>query len=696
MPDLRSPVLARYNAGPGFISRPDRPTLGGVSTLPTAVKRLLLGRPYRSDAEPRALLRKRVALPVLASDAISSTAYAPEEIFLVLSVAGLSAYTFTLWVGIAVAIVLAVVVAGYRQNVRAYPSGGGDYEVAATNLGPRAGLLVAAALMVDYVLTVAVSVAAAVSNIGAVVPVIDRHRVLFAVLAVAVIAAINLRGVREAGAVFAVPTYLFVITLAGMLVWGLFEVFVRGTELRAESADFGLVGTGGDLTGLALVLVLARAFASGSSALTGVEAIGNAVPSLRPPKARNAATTLTALAVVTISLLLSMIVLADRAGVKIAADPATQLVGAPEGYRQQTMVAQLAQAVFADFPPGFYLVVSVTALILLFAANSAFNGFPVLASVLAERGYLPAQLHTRGGRLALSNGIVALAVAAALLIIGAKASVTGLIQLYIVGVFFAFTAGQIGMVRHWNRALTTVTVGERRRMRRARAVNALGAVVTGLVLAIVLITKFTAGAWVVLVLMAALMTIMEAIRRHYRAIAAQLDPAGFSPVLPSRIHTVVLVSRLHKPTLRALAYARAIRPDRLEAVTVDVDQRETAALRKAWEDGEMALPLKVLESPYRLIAPPVGEYVRRLRAAAPRDVVMVVIPEYVVGRWWEQVLHNQSALRIKSRLLFQRGVMVTSVPWQLAPTGRRGARAARPGGADGDGYDDGAEDDGGR
>jgi len=634
-------------------------------------KRVLLGRPLRSDALGHTLLPKRIALPVFASDALSSVAYAPEEIFLVLSVAGLSAYAFSSWIGIAVAVVMAVVVTSYRQNVHAYPSGGGDYEVATKNLGVAAGLTVGSALIVDYVLTVAVSISSAAQNIGSAVPFIDHHKVLFATAAIVILTAVNLRGLREAGVAFAIPAYAFIVCLGAMVLWGLIRIFVLHTDLRAPSSNFELHAEQSHLAGLAFVFLIARAFSSGCAALTGVEAISNGVPAFRKPKSRNAATTLLMLGAIAITLFMGMIVLAERLGVVIAEDPATQLTGTPEGYRQKTMVAQIAETVFSGFPIGFYLVTGVTALILVLAANTAFNGFPVLASVLAQDRHLPSQLRTRGDRLAFSNGIVLLAAAAIALVWAFDAEVTKLVQLYIVGVFVSFTLSQMGMITHWTRHLATETdPQERRHMHRSRIVNSVGLAMTATVLVIVLVTKFVAGAWIAIVAMVAVFLVMRAIHRHYARVAVELERGQWDGVLPSRTHSLVLVSKLHRPTLRALAYARATNPDTLEAVTVNVDDEETRRLVHAWEESDIDVPLKVIDSPYREITRPVLDYVKRRRGDSPREVVTVFVPEYVMGYWWEQLLHNQSALRLKSRLLFQPGVMVTSVPWQLRSSSR--------------------------
>jgi hypothetical protein len=366
---------------------------------------------------------------------------------------------------------------------------------------------------------------------------------------------------------------------------------------------------------------------------------------------------------------MGMIVLAMKTGVKVAERPAEQLIGAPADYRQKTLVAQLADAIFRDFPLGLYLITGVTALILILAANTAFNGFPVLGSILAKDRYLPRQLLTRGGRLAFSNGIVFLALAAIAFVVAFDAEVTALIQLYIVGVFVSFTLSQIGMVRHWTRLLRTEDdPEERRRMIRSRIINTIGCISTGSVLIVVLATKFLAGAWIAILAMGSLFILMKAINRHYAAVSRELTPVEAEQreiVLPSRNHAVVLVSTMQLPTLRALAYARATRPDVLEALSVDVNEVETRRLTAEWEASDVTTPLKVLASPYREITGPIIDYIRRINREAPRTVITVFIPEYVVGHWWESLLHNQSALRLKTRLRFMPNVVVASVPWQL-------------------------------
>ena len=654
-----------------------RPRVLAVPTSGRVVKRVLVGRAMRSDRLGETLLPKRLALPIFASDALSSVAYAPDEIFLTLGLAGgFLALTHSWEIGLCVVGVMLVVVASYRQNVHAYPSGGGDYEVATTNLGPKAGLTVAAALLVDYVLTVAVSISSGVQNAAAALPFIRGHEVIVAVGLVALLTAMNLRGVRESGKAFALPVYLFMVSVIGMGVVGVIRE-VTGTLPQAESAGLTLAPEDGfkSLGSFAMMFLLLRAFSSGCAALTGVEAISNGVPAFKKPKSRNAASTLLLMGLISITMLMSMLTLAKWTGIKYAEDPQKQLLQAngqpvPDSYVQDTIMGQVAKAVFSGFHPGVVLVSIVAGLILILAANTAFNGFPVLGSILAKDGYLPRQLHTRGDRLAFSNGILILAGAAALLIVIYDAEVTKLIQLYIVGVFVSFTLSQTGMIRHWNRHLRLERDGaERRKMMRSRVINAVGATMSGVVLVVVLVTKFMHGAGYAIAAMVVIFFIMLRIRKHYERVRAELrisDDDLDAQMLPSRVHAIVLVSKIHKPTLRALAYARATRPSKLEAITVNVEPDETKALQEEWDRRDIPVPLKALDSPYREITRPVVEYVKSLRSGHPRDVVVVYIPEYVLGKWYEQVLHNQSALRLKGRLLFTPGVMVASVPWQLA------------------------------
>jgi amino acid transporter len=631
-------------------------------------KRLLVGRALSSEQLGETLLPKRIALPVFASDALSSNAYATQEILITLALGGAALYSYAPWVAALVVLVFFVVVASYRQNVHAYPSGGGDYEVVTTNLGARAGVFVASALLVDYILTVAVSISSAVANVASAVPAIGEHTVTWAVGVIVLIVLMNLRGVRESGSAFAIPVYGFILSIFGMVGYAAFRI-LNGDTLRAESADFTILAEG-TFTGVALAYLIARAFSSGTTALTGIEAISNGVPAFRKPKSKNAATTLLMLGIIATSMFSLITWLSIYTGVKVTEKNADLLgPGGVPVTEQKTVMVQIAQAVFGDFHLGTFLVTATTALILALAANTAFNGFPVLGSILARDGYLPRQLHTRGDRLAFSNGILVLAALAILLVIIYRADVTALIQLYILGVFVSFTMSQFGMIRHWNRLMRTgnPSPSERRRMLRSRTVNSIGFVMTGSVLIIVLVTKFTRGAWIVCIAMPLLYLLMQSIRRHYDLVKIELAADEDEKVmLPSRVHAIVLVSKVHKPTLRALAFARATRPSSLEAVTVDVDPGDTAALSAEWDRRAIPVPLKVLDSPYREVTRPILDYVRNVRRDSPRDLVIVYVPEYVVGRWWEQVLHNQSALRLKARLLFLPGVMVCAVPWQLA------------------------------
>lgn len=627
-------------------------------------KRFFFGRALRSDRLGETLLPKRIALPVFASDALSSNAYATQEILIVLALGGFSLYSFGPWVALAVVLLYFVVVASYRQNVHAYPGGGGDYTVVSQNLGPKWGVFTASALLVDYTLTVAVSISAAVANLGSVFPVISDHAAWWAVGIIILITLINLRGIRESGVAFAIPTYLFIASIAVLVGTGIIRT-VMGADLTAESAGWEIIAED-EVTGLALAFLVARAFSSGTTALTGIEAIANGVPSFRKPKSRNAATTLLLLGVISMAMFASITWLALSTGVKVTGDDA-DLVGLPEGQPQKTVIVQVAQAVFGEFTIAVLVISLATALILALAANTAFNGFPVLGSILARDGYLPRQLHTRGDRLSYSNGIIVLAAFAVVLVIVFQADVSSLIQLYIIGVFVAFTLGQIGMLRHWNRQLRRdPSPEERRRMQRSRVINAVGAALTGVVLILVLVTKFLQGAWIVVVAMPIIFLIMQGIHRHYDRVREELAVGDEIHVtLPARVHGIVLISKLHKPALRALAYARATRHDTLEALTVDVDPADTAALRRDWERRDIPVTLRVIESPYREITRPIIDYIKRVRRDSPRDLVTVYVPEYVVGHWWEQLLHNQSALRLKTRLLFAPGVMVVSVPWQL-------------------------------
>jgi amino acid transporter len=621
-------------------------------TGPNVLKRVLLGRALRSQQLHETLLPKSLALPVFASDPLSSVAYATEEIMLVLATGGAAYLAFSKWIAAAIAALLVIVVLSYRQTCHAYPSGGGAFAVSLDNFGENAALIAAAALLVDYVMTVAVSVVAGVAGITSAVPSLSKHAVALSVGFVVLLLIANLRGVKESGKVFAVPTYLFVsLTYLMFLVAA---IKASGGALHDASTATQELHRTAHVGGVLTLVLLMKAFASGCTALTGVEAISNGVPAFRKPKARNAASTLVIMGGLSVSMFVGITVLALH--LKARAQPS----GNP------TVISQLAATTFGSHAFLFYLYQAATAGILILAANTAFNGFPVLSSILAQHSYLPRQMHNRGDKLVFSNGIVLLGGFTIALIIGFNANVDKLIHLYIIGVFTSFTLSQAGMVKRWNRLIRTGRPEGRNRMRVSRAMNLTGAMATALVLGIVMYTKVVQGAWLAIAAMIVIFAMMKGISRHYRSIAVELDLADHGkPVLPARNHALILVSKLHLPTMRAIAYAKGTRPDTLRAVTIQIDEAETSNLLAQWGQLGIDVQLVILDSPYRAVTEPILNYVRELRGDHPRDVVTVFLPEYVLGHWWEQLLHNQSALRLKARLLFEPGVMVTSVPWQL-------------------------------
>ncbi|WP_184932549.1 APC family permease [Streptomyces nymphaeiformis] len=632
----------------------------------SAAKRLLVGRPLDTGRLGETLLPKRIALPVFCSDPLSSVAYATEEILLVLGLGGLAVLHLAWYAAAGIVVLLVVVVASYRQTCYAYPGGGGAYVVSAENLGRRAALTAASALLIDYVMTVAVSVVSGVAAITSAAPSLDGHAVSLSVFFVVVLAWMNLRGVRESGRWFAAPTYAFIAVVYLMFAVAAVRM-AMGTTIRAESADLPVeeVST---YAGIALVLLALRAFASGCTALTGVEAVSNGVPAFAKPKSRNAAMTLAIMGALSATMFFGITVLAMVYEVHVAEDP-TELGLAP-GTPMPTALAQIGRATFGDWHVLFYALQAVTAGVLILAANTAFNGFPMLASVLGRDRYAPRQLVHRGDRLVYSNGIVLLALAAIALIVAFDAQLTRLIQLYIIGVFVSFTLSQAGMVKHWRRELASPSgtgAADRRTVHRRLAINAFGACLTAVVLVIVLITKFTHGAWLVVIAMPLLYAGMKAVRRHYDTVAAEVAVApGDRPHTLAENHILVLVASVNAPSLRALSYARTLRPDSLTAVTVAEDPAEAEVLRATWEAHGIDVPLRVLSSPYRSIVQPVLRHVRDAPERTGESVVSVVIPEYVVGHWWERPLHNQIALRLKARLLFVQNVVVIDVPYRLA------------------------------
>ncbi|HEX7396437.1 MAG TPA: APC family permease, partial [Propionibacteriaceae bacterium] len=551
-------------------------------------KRLLVGNPMRSNQMAETLLPKRLALPVYCSDPISSNAYATQEILLVLALGGAAMVLATPWVALVVVSLLGLVTLSYRQTCYAYPNGGGAYAVSKANLGRNASLIAAAALLVDYVMTVAVSVAASVENLTSAFPELLPYTVEVCCGIIVVLMLMNLRGVRESGTLFAIPTYGFILSVFAMLAVGFYQVLVGHTPV-AESASLGF--SHGGPVGAALIILLLRAFASGCTSLTGVEAVSNGVPTFRAPKSRNASTTLLAMAGLSIAMMIGIAVLSAMSRIHIA-ESASDLTGVPIGYEQRTVLAQLSSAIFGNNTFGFFAVQLSTTLILAMAANTAFNGFPILASILADDRFLPKQLTRRGDRLVFSNGIIMLSGIAMVLIIAFNGSVSRLIQLYILGVFVSFTLSQSGMVVYWRRQAKEH--GWTFRHLGSAAINGIGAVATAIVLVIVLLTKFTHGAYLVVIAMPLLVFAMLQVKKHYTKVSHQLAPKAAGMVLPSRMHAVVLISQVNEPALKALAFAKAIRPSSITALHVDVHRLRTEKLMHEWSDREIAVPLRIV------------------------------------------------------------------------------------------------------
>ncbi len=599
------------------------------------VKRWLVGAPMSLAQARHERLSKTVALAVFSSDALSSVAYATEEILLVLVLAGSAATHVTLPISFAIAGLLTVVAISYQQTIHAYPSGGGSYIVARANLGATPGLVAAAALLIDYVLTVAVSVAAGVAALTSAFPSLVTHRVALGIFFITAIAFGNLRGVRESGRIFAVPTYLFVVTLG--LVVGIGGVrWVLG-----DLPTLPVRAVGQATAPLTWFLVL-RAFSSGCTALTGIEAISNGVPAFRAPEARNAAITMGWMAAILGVLFLGISALASAVGATPAED--------------QTVVSQLARALLGG-GLFYYLVQGSTTLILILAANTSFADFPRLSSLLARDRYAPRQFRTMGDRLVFSNGILILAGAAALLIVIFQADTHALIPLYAVGVFISFTLSQAGMVRHW---LAERQAGWRWRL----LINGVGAVVTAAVTLVIAMTKFSHGAWIVVLLVPLMVLGFRAVHRHYELVAAELSLNHLAEEPPVTNTVLVLVGDLHMGVIKALRYAQSLSPSP-KAVFVEVDPSWTPRLEERWSKGGCGVPLIVLSSPYRSMLGPLLEYIDRIGRQAPNSVVTIVIPEFVPRRWWQHLLHNQTALLVKGALLFRRGVVVVDVPFHL-------------------------------
>lgn len=647
-----------------------------TGSLPApSAKRWIIGDPLPTSKLEGELLPKRVALPIFASDPLSSVAYAPQELLMILLIGGSSFLVFAPWIAACVVLLMVVVIASYRQLVKAYPSGGGDYEVAHKNLGEKAGIVVASALLVDYVMTVAVSVASSIDNIVSAIPELAPERVLMAVLGVIVLAAINLRGVRESGKAFAIPTYFFVTSVFIMIVVGVVRT-IMGDAPIAESSQYFVEGE--NIAQAAVLLLLLRSFASGCAALTGVEAIANGVPAFRVPKVRNAQRTLLMMGAIAITLFIGLIVMAFISGVHYA-ESSCQLQGFEncETTPQRSLIAQIAAATFGNNSIPFFAIQTGTALVLLLAANTAFNGFPLLGSVLAQDGYAPKSLQTRGDRLIFSNGVLALAAAAIAILVVFQANLTQLIQLYIIGVFVSFTLGQSGMVRHWIRELKKKPV-DAAQMRLSLAINVTGALATGIVLVIVTITKFTHGAWIVFVTMPVLFILMIGVNRYYRDVAVELEPNKRVTFGSKGDYAVILVGKLQKPTLKAIDYALAANHQSVEAVHISVNDEQTKQLEREWMEQELKVPLRIVHSPYRDLAWPLIEHIRSYRQEHGPSVVTVYLPQFIVGHWWEHALHNHKARRLRQRLMLEHGVLIAVVPWLLDSSDLIYGRRSRP------------------
>lgn len=583
-------------------------------------------------------LGKAVALAVFASDPLSSVAYATEEILLVLILAGPAALSYSLPVAIGIAALLAVVVISYRQTVVAYPQGGGAYLVAKDNLGTFPALTAAAALLTDYVLTVSVSVAAGIAALTSAFPALFPYRVALCVLAIAGIAIGNLRGVRESGRLFAAPTYFFVVSVLGMIGYGLVgTVFDVLPEAPYEPHPPGLEGIG-------LFLIL-RSYAAGCTALTGVEAVSNGVPALKPPEGRNAQTVMTWLGVISIAMFLGITYLAYDFGIIPGGD--------------ETVVSKIARRVFGT-SLAYYAVQAVTMLVLLLAANTSYAGFPRLSSLLARDRFMPRQLGTQGDRLVFSNGILILSGFAILLIVGFGGDTHALLPLYAIGVFISFTLSQGGMVRRWLRV--------REKGWRWRVwVNGVGAVVTGIVLLTLAGTKFHEGAWIVIVIIPLLVPLFLIVHWHYEEVAAELSLEGLEGPPEFRHTVLVLIGDVHRGVVRAVQYAKTLAAPTatVRAVYVEADPARTAKLEEKWGKWGLGVPLVVLTSPYRSLLRPLLDYIDQIQSRGDDQMVTIVLPEFLPRRWWQHILHNQTALLIKGALLFRKNIVVTDVPYLL-------------------------------
>ena len=631
-------------------------------TLDTA-RRILVGRRLRTANLEGELLPKAIALPIFSSDPLSSVAYGPQELLMILTLGGAAMLGFAPGIAAVVVLLLLIIILSYRRVIAAYPSGGGDYEVAKKNIGERSALIVASALLLDYVMTVAVSIASGVDNLISAFPAMNPWRVEIAVAFVLFLCAINLRGVRESGVAFAVPTYLFIASVLIMLGAGIYKL-LAGLPISSPSADYHVIAQH-DLTAtpLLIILLILRSFASGSAALTGVEAIANGVPAFRLPKVKNAQKTMTWMGAAAITMFSGIIFFSLKANIHYLDDPVKQ-IGHALTSPQQSVLAQLGIAIFGDNTIMFFVLQASAAAILLLAANTAFNGFPLLSSVLAKDAYAPKSLMTRGDRLVYSNGMLSLTAAALVLLIIYKASVTDLIQLYVLGVFTSFTVGQLGMLRHWKRGLADGSITARE-ANSGRIINGFGAFMTASVLVIVTITKFTHGAWLVFIIMPTLYWIMYNTGRYYKTIEHEvaLDPDIVFGAKGD--YAVVLMDKLNLPQLKALDYAISSHHSDLDAIHVAIDPERAAEFQREWKAYGIKVPLKIIESPYREFTAPLIAYLEARHEQRKQERISIYLPKYVVGHWWEHIFHNHRANRLRRRLMYVPHTMVTIVPWRL-------------------------------
>ena len=610
----------------------------------TDLKRVVIGSPIETARQAHERLSKRVALAVFSSDALSSVAYATEEILHVLVPAGLAALTLALPVALAIAVLLVVVSFSYRQTIKAYPHGGGSYIVAKDNLGTLPSLTAGGALLIDYVLTVAVSLSAGVSAIVSALPALEPYRALMALIFVAILTLVNLRGLRESGLVFSIPTYAFLFTIFALLIAGGFR-YLTGTILPVNAPEHteALKSTGETLG----ILLMLKAFAAGCTALTGIEAISDGVPAFKKPEWVNARTTLTVMAGLLTTMFLGITFLAQQ----YRALP-------PDAGNPETVLSQIGRGVFGGRGIPYAILQAATALILVLAANTAYSDFPRLISFLARDGFLPRQLGSLGDRLVFSNGILILAIAASALVVLFNATVTALIPLYAVGVFTSFTLSQAGMIQRWRRLREPG-------WQQSMIVNSIGALTTLVVLVIIIYEKFLLGAWIVLLLIPLIIGMFLAIHAHYVRAAQQLSLEGLEPPPPLRNTVIVPVSTLHRGTVNALKYAEAIAPGHVTAVHISLNPEQTKRLQERWAKWGGDVPLIILDSPYRSLVRPLLNYIEEIDARWDHDIVTVVLPEFVPARWWHHLLHNQTSLLIKGALLFRKNKVVTSVPYRL-------------------------------